>query len=527
MTVNPIQLEVFKNRFASIAEEMGVALQRTGFSPNIKERRDFSCALFDADGEMIAQAEHIPVHLGSMPLSVQAAIAAVRFEPGDMAILNNPFQGGTHLPDITLVAPVFAADGAAPCFYVANRAHHADVGGMSAGSMPMSSSIFQEGVIIPPLKFVEAGKVNEALLEFFLANVRTPHEREGDFAAQMMANLTGVRRLQALVLTHGLETCALYASALLDYAERVTRQAISALPDGSYFFEDYLDDDGQGAQDIKIAVRLTIDGDRAIVDFSESADQVRGSVNAVRAIGLSAALYVFRCLTTTLALAAIPTNAGCLRPLNVITRKGSIVDANFPAAVAAGNVETSQRLVDAILGALAQAAPELIPAASEGTMNNLTIGGWDPRKNRPFSYYETMGGGMGGSAAGPGASGVQSHMTNTLNTPIEALEFAYPFLVREYALRRGSGGAGKNPGGDGLIREIELLAEAELTILSERRRNAPYGLQGGAPGKRGRNTVLGGKTFEELGGKANILLAPGERVRIETPGGGGFGAKKA
>lgn len=526
MTVNPILLEVFKNRFASIAEEMGVALQRTGFSPNIKERRDFSCALFNAGGEMIAQAEHIPVHLGSMPLSVRAAIDAVRFEPGDMVILNNPFQGGTHLPDITLVAPVFSAQGpeaaAEPCFYVANRAHHADVGGMSAGSMPMSSSIFQEGVIIPPLKFVARGKVNEPLLEFFLANVRTPHEREGDFAAQMMANLTGVRRLEALVATHGLRVCQFYASALLDYAERITRQAIAGLPDGVYDFEDLLDDDGQGAQDIRIAVRLTIAGDNATIDFSGSAKQVRGSVNAVRAIGLSAALYVFRCLTPD----AIPTNAGCLRPLNVVTEPGSVVDALFPAAVAAGNVETSQRLVDAILGALAQAAPELIPAASEGTMNNLTIGGFDPVKQRPFSYYETMGGGMGGSAAGPGASGVQSHMTNTLNTPVEALEFAYPFLVREYSLRRGSGGRGAHPGGDGLIREIELTAEAEVTVLSERRRNPPYGLQGGQPGRCGRNAAIRGELVEELGGKCNIRLAVGERIRIETPGGGGFGEEE-
>jgi len=525
VTVNPILLEVYKNRFASIAEEMGVALQRTSFSPNIKERRDFSCALFNGQGEMVAQAEHIPVHLGSMPLSVRAAMDAIRFRPGDMAILNNPFQGGTHLPDITLVAPVFAPHspaGSPPCFYVANRAHHADVGGMSAGSMPMSTSIFQEGVIIPPLKFVDAGEVNQSLLQFFLANVRTPHEREGDFAAQMMANLTGVRRLQALVATHGLETCHFYASALLDYAERITRQAIAALPDGSYAFEDMLDDDGQGNTDIRIQVRVDIRGDGARIDFSGSAPQTRGSVNAVRAIALSAALYVFRCLTP----GSIPTNAGCLRPLEIVTEHGSIVDAAFPAAVAAGNVETSQRLVDVILGALAKAAPAIVPAASEGTMNNLTIGGFDPAKGRAFSYYETMGGGMGASASGPGASGVQSHMTNTMNTPVEALEFAYPFVVREYCLRRGSGGAGQHKGGDGLVREIELTAEAEATILSERRRNAPYGLAGGQPGKPGRNTAIIGGEELELGGKCSLRLFPGDRLRLETPGGGGFGGKE-
>jgi N-methylhydantoinase B len=517
--LSPILLEVFKNRYASIAEEMGVALQRTGFSPNIKERRDFSCALFDAKGDMIAQAEHIPVHLGSMPLSVRAAMESAEFRPGDMIMLNNPFQGGTHLPDITLVAPVFAPGARRPAFHVANRAHHADVGGMSPGSMPISTSIFQEGIIIPPVKIVEGGEVNRELMRFFLANVRTPQEREGDFAAQMMANLTGARRLAALIESHGLDVCHAYASALLDYAERITRQAIAAMPGGVYRFEDALDDDGQGNTDIRIALTLSIEGDSATLDFSESGPQTRGSVNAVRAIALSAALYVFRCLIP----GHIPTNAGILRPLTVITKPGTIVDALHPAAVAAGNVECSQRIVDVILGALAKAAPERIPAASEGTMNNLTVGGFDPSRGRAFSYYETMGGGMGGSAAGPGASGVQSHMTNTMNTPVEALEYAYPFLVRRYALRKGSGGKGLHPGGDGLIREIMLTAEAEATVLSERRGRGPYGLGGGEPGRPGVNVVSAEGGERALGGKFSARLRPGDAIRIETPGGGGWG----
>jgi N-methylhydantoinase B len=518
MNVNPILLEVFKNRFSSIAEEMGVTLMRTGFSPNIKERRDFSCAIFNETGEMIAQAAHIPVHLGSMPLSVQAAIATVPMGEGDMVILNDPFKGGTHLPDITLVAPVYA-DGDSPAFYVANRAHHADVGGMSAGSMPIASSLFQEGIIIPPLKFVEKGKVDPKLLGFFLNNVRTPVEREGDFAAQVMANITGIRRTGELISKYDLETSAFYGRALIDYAEAVTRRTIAAIPDGCYEFEDRMDDDGLSDRPVLIRVRITVHGDSATLDFSDADPQTKGSINAVRAITLSAALYVFRSLIRQ----DIPTNAGGLRPLEVITRKGSIVDAVFPAAVAGGNVETSQRIVDVILGALAQALPDKIPAASQGTMNNITIGGHDPRKGKPFAYYETLGGGMGGSASGPGESAVHSHMTNTLNTPIEALEYAYPFLVTEYAIRRGTGGAGKHPGGSGLVREIRLLAEAEVTVLSERRRYRPYGLHGGGEGRPGANIVERNGNKEQMKSKFSTNLGAGDSIRIETPGGGGFG----
>ncbi|GAB6060798.1 hydantoinase B/oxoprolinase family protein [Desulfonatronum parangueonense] len=520
MTLNPILLEVFKNRFSSIAEEMGMALMRTAFSPNIKERRDFSCALFDARGEMVAQAAHIPVHLGSMPLSVQAAMAEP-MGPGDMVVLNDPFKGGTHLPDITLVAPVFAEGGAEPEFYVANRAHHADVGGMAAGSMPLSTSIFQEGVIIPPLKLVEAGQIDGKLLRFFLNNVRTPQEREGDFSAQIMANMTGVRRTRELLAKYDPETVRFYAQALNDYAETMTRDAVARIPVGTYRFEDRMDDDGLGRQDIAIRLEMTADGRQIVLDFSATDAQVPGPVNAVRAITLSACLYVFRCLVRE----SISANAGCLRPLTVITRPGTLVDAVFPAAVAGGNVETSQRIVDVILGALAQALPETIPAASQGTMNNISIGGFDPRRNRPFAYYETLAGGMGASRHLPGASAVHAHMTNTLNTPVEALEYAYPFLVTEYSIRRRSGGAGRQSGGDGLTREILLEAPAEVTVLAERRTRGPYGVQGGESGLPGRNILIRNGIPETMPGKFSTQVAAGDAVRVETPGGGGHGAK--
>ena len=520
MEVNPVLLELFKNRFSSIAEEMGVTLNRTAFSSNIKERRDFSCAIFDREGEMIAQAAHIPVHLGSMPMSVKSAISAVDLEEGDMVVTNDPFKGGTHLPDITLVAPVFDDDKTL-AFYVANRAHHADVGGMSPGSMPLSTSIYQEGIILPPVKIVEKGKVDRKIMDIFLSNVRTPEEREGDFAAQIMANITGVKRAVELIRKYTLNTVDLYARALMDYAERVTRKTISAIPDGVYIFEDFLDDDGMGSKRIRIHVSVTIKGDSALLDFSESASQVRGSVNAVYSITLSAALYVFRSLIA----ANIPTNAGCLRPVKVLTRKGSIVDALFPSAVAGGNVETSQRIVDVILGALSKALPEFVPAASQGTMNNVTIGGIDPRNGRPFAYYETISGGMGAVPWRDGESAVHSHMTNTLNTPVEALEYGYPLFVSQYSIRRGSGGTGLYKGGDGVVREIRVLSDAEVTVLSDRRMLSPYGCYGGGPGFSGKNILIRKGKIEEMPGKFSATLTSGDIVRIETPGGGACGSR--
>lgn len=522
MNVNPILLQVFRNRFVAIAEEMGVTLGRTAFSPNIKERRDYSCALFDDSGDMVAQAAHIPVHLGSMPLSVKAAIDAREMQAGDMVMLNDPFAGGTHLPDITLVAPVFVDGHERPAFYVANRAHHSDVGGMTPGSMPVATSIFQEGLIMPPTKIVSCGKIDRNLFNLLLRNVRTPQEREGDFSAQLMANLTGIERCRQLVEKYGLELTRAYAGYLNDYSERLLRQTIAAIPDGTYQFEDRLDSDGFSAQPVPLKLRLTIAGDRAELDFCDCSPQVKGSVNAVYAITLSAVLYVFRCLIRE----DVPTNAGIARPLTLHTEPGTVVDARFPAAVAGGNVETSQRIIDLVLGALAQAIPEQIPAASQGTMNNTSIGGLDPRSGQPFSYYETLAGGCGASSDQDGASAVHSHMTNTLNTPAEALEYAYPFRVTRYSLRPDSGGKGKHCGGDGLIREIELLVEAEVTVLSERRETAPYGLAGGNNGQPGRNLLVTAEGEQPLPGKITTRLRKGERLRIETPGGGGWGKKE-
>ncbi len=520
--MTPILLEVFKNRFASISEEMGVTLTRTAFSPNIKERRDLSCAIFGKNGEMIAQAAHIPVHLGSMPLSVKAAIRDCDLHKNDMVVLNDPFKGGTHLLDITIVAPVVVPGSKRPVFYTANRAHHSDIGGMSSGSMPLSRSLYQEGLIIPPLKIIRNSQLDTSLMRFILNNVRTPVEREGDFAAQFMANWTGINRIQELIAKYGLETVTKYAEGLIDYSERIMSQVIADIPDGQYEYTDYMDDDGLGTKDIPIKLRLEIRGEQARLDFRQSADQVPGSINAVRSITLSSVLYVFRSLVAY----DIPTNNGCIRPIEVLTRPGSILEADFPAAVAGGNVETSQRIVDVILGALAQAIPDRIPAASQGTMNNVAIGGMDKRNNTVFSYYETLAGGMGASKWGPGEHGVHSHMTNTLNTPIEALEYSYPFRVLRYCLRRGSGGQGEHRGGDGLIREIELLTDAEVTVLSERRRHPPYGLHGGQPGRTGRNCIVSQKEVKEKGGKFRANLQAKDKICIETPGGGGYNKGK-
>ena len=520
---DPIQLELFKNRFASIAEEMGVVLRRTAYSPNIKERLDFSCALFDSTGQMIAQAAHIPVHLGAMPISVKTAIERLTFKPGDTVILNDPFAGGSHLPDITMITPVFVGEAeteSSELFgFVASRAHHADVGGMTPGSMPLSTEIFQEGIIIPPLKLVEAGKLNQGVMDLLLANVRTAEERAGDLRAQLAANRKGVERLVEIIERYGQVEVAHYMTGLLAYAERMTRALLADLPDGTYEFTDYLDSDGIDPEPVEISVTITIAGDEATVDFSRSASQVKGSVNSVYAVTLSATLYVFRALIGL----DIPANSGCLAPIRLIAPAGTVVNARPPAAVAGGNVETSQRITDVLLGALAQASPERVPAASQGTMNNTLIGGWNPERERPYTYYETIGGGMGAGPDAPGADAIQCHMTNTLNTPIEALEYAYPFRVHRYEIRRGSGGTGRHKGGDGIRREIELLHEAQLTLLTERRRFAPYGASGGEPGQIGRNILLRDDREIELPGKTTQTLQKGDILRIETPGGGGFG----
>ncbi len=514
---DPIMLEVFKNKLSAIAEEMGVLLQRTAFSPNIKERKDFSCAIFDNQGRLVSQAAHIPVHLGSMPLSVKSALKLVNFEEGDAVILNDPYRGGTHLPDITLISPVFIEG--KPAFFVANRAHHADVGGISSGSMPLSSSIFQEGLVIPPVKLIEKGKIKKEIIQIIKSNTRTPEEREGDLFAQISANQTGIKRLKELVSSYSLQTVLQYMDALNGYSEKMMRNRIKQIPDGTYMFHDYIEDDGLGNKDIKISVEITVSKDEVILDFTKSSPQTEGGVNAVRAITVSAVYYVFRSLIK----GDIPTNDGCFRPINVITKKGTVVDCTHPFPVSAGNVETSQRIVDVVLGALSKAVPEEIPAASQGTMNNLTIGGINPETGKPFTYYETIGGGMGASSKSDGESAVQSHMTNTLNTPVEAVEFEYPFRVEKYCIRKGSGGEGLFKGGDGIIRSIKLLSDAEVTVISERRKIPPYGLFGGKSGEVGRNEVIhrGRKIVE--GGKFSKKLKKGDVITIYTPGGGGYG----
>jgi N-methylhydantoinase B len=515
---NPVRLEVFKQLFAAVAEEMGEVLMRTGFSPNIKERRDFSCAVFDAAGDTIAQAEHLPVHLGSMPQSVRAALDAHTFSPGDVVMLNDPYAGGTHLPDITLVAPIFVAGHPHPVFYAANRAHHADVGGIAPGSLSLASEIYQEGIILPPVKICRGGDLDDGLLSVFLRNVRTPDERRGDLLAQLAANRIGIKRVERYVARYGLDEVAAYGAALQDYAERVTRSLLAELPDCEVHSLDYLDDDGLGTCDLPIALALRIQGDAAIFDFTGTAPQVAGSLNAVAAITLSAVTYALRLAVSE----DIPTNAGSLRPISLIAPEGTLVNARPPAAVAGGNVETSQRIVDVALAALAQVLPERIPAASQGTMNNITFGPVAP--SSAFAYYETIGGGAGGGPSWPGTSGVQVHMTNTLNTPIEALERALPVRIEQYAIRHGSGGTGHFAGGDGIVRTFHFLREVEVSLLTERRRHAPYGLAGGQPGAMGENTLrLPDGSEERLPGKLRRTLLAGSRLTIATPGGGGWG----
>jgi len=517
---DPIELELFRHLLVSIAEEMGAVLRKTSFSANIKERRDYSCAVYDADGETVAMGDHMPVHLGAMPLSVQHATQAFDLQPGDVAILNDPFRGGTHLPDITAVSGVFLKKGnRKPAFYVANRAHHADVGGMSPGSMPLAREIYQEGIRIPPVLLVRQGRMDRELLDLILANVRTPVEREGDLLAQIMAIKRGEQRLLELTAKYGLPTLRRNMAALKDYSERMIRSAIRRLPAGTYRAEDYLDNDGITERPVKIAATVTIHADRATIDFTGSDPQVEGSVNANYAVAVSASTYVFRCLVHE----DIPYTSGVMRPLEVIAPSGLVVSAQAPAAMAAGNVETSQRITDVILAALAKAAPALIPAASSGTMNNLTFGGRDRERGCAFAYYETIAGGMGASAVSDGASATHTHMTNSWNTPVEAFEHLYPLRIRSYRIRSGSGGGGKHRGGDGIVREYEFLTRADVTILSDRRERGPYGLLGGKPGARGRNSLEHGRTTTSIPGKARFEVEPGDVLRIESPGGGGYG----
>ncbi len=522
--LSPVEIEVFRHRLAAVAEEMGVVLRRSGFSANVKERRDYSCALFDPNGQLVAQAAHIPVHLGSMQLAVDAALSQHELAPGDVVALNDPFAGGTHLPDLTLVAPVYRARARQPVAFVAARAHHADVGGSFPGSMGLAEEIYQEGLRLPPVRLVRAGRLCEDVWRLFEANTRVAHERRGDLFAQLAALRIGATRLRALAARVGTPQLHAAMASLQDYSERRLRAVIRHLPDGVFRACDYLDDDGMGNVDLPIAVAVIVSGDEITFDFSHSAPQTRGGVNANLAVTWAAVLYCLQLLGQ----GEIPPNAGLMRPVQLIAPEGTIVHARFPAAVAAGNVETSQRIVDVILRALAQAAPGIVPAASCGSMNNVTVGGVVPGTAVQFAYYETIGGGAGGGPRRAGASGLHTHMTNTMNTPVEALEAHFPLRVTRYAMRHGSGGSGYHPGGDGIVREIEALVPVTATLLSERRRHRPWGLWGGRGGQPGRNWLrrykARGKAQElPLPSKVTVNLMPGDRLRVETPGGGGWG----
>ncbi len=510
MSVDPTTLEVARNRLAAIADEMGVVLRHTSLSPNIKERADCSAAVFTPDGEMLAQAEHIPVHLGSMPASVAACLEAFDPVPGAQYAVNDPFAGGTHLNDLTLAAPVFA--GSVLVGWVANRAHHADVGGEAPGSMPAHAvTLDQEGHRVSPTLAVSDGRWVEEFAEPFIAASRTPWERRGDLAAQTGANAVGAQRLVELADIEGLHRFREVSTALLSYGERRMAAAISDLPDGEYSFEDFME---HGEEDVAIRVRVVIEREHLSADFNASDDQVAANFNAVQAVTRSCLYYAVRVATDP----TIPANGGCYRNLELLSRPGSIVDASSPAAVAAGNVETAQRIADVLLGAMAQAAPDRVPAASQGTMNNVLIG------NDEFTYYETVAGGQGGRPGRAGQSGIHTGMTNTENTPIESLDAHYPFRVTRYTLRRESGGAGRYPGGEGIEREIRFDSAATLSLMGERRRNRPWGLAGGEPGAAGEDWLIRPDgSRERLPGKVTIEVEPGDRLLVLTPGGGGWG----
>ncbi len=524
--MDAINLSIFANRIDAICGEMGATLQKTAFSPNIRDRLDYSCAIFDAKGALCAQAAHIPVHLGSMAFAMSAVVSAFDWCDGDMMVLNDPFKGGTHLPDVTLVAPLFIDNGLIG--FVVNRAHHADIGSDTPGSMPLSSSLLEEGIIIEPALIVKNGTIVKSYFDDLMKNMRNPKQSEGDFIAQIAANRRGLSRLAALIQKMGADEYQRNLQYLNQYAARLAKKSLSEIADGDYYFEDVLDDDGQGNVDIVIKARVRFESGNALVDFTGSAEQVAGNINCPLSVTAAAVYYVFRCLMPP----QTPACAGSFQNIQIIAPEHSVVNADFPAAVAAGNVETSTRIVDVVLGALANALPEKIPAASHGSMNNLamgSVGGYggddsvDSNNEQcpAWDYYETIGGGMGASAISDGQDAVQTHMTNTLNTPIEALEMKYPLRVLRYEIRQNSAGAGKFKGGNGLIREYEFLAPAQVTILSERRTQQPWGLQGGESARAGVNTY----NEKGIAAKASFNVKQGDRVVIATAGGGGYGKK--
>lgn len=507
--MSPIELGILISRVEAICNEMGVVLRQAAFSPNIKDRLDLSCALFDCRGALFSQAAHIPVHLGSMAYAMADIVDGVDWSEGDVLALNDPYLGGTHLPDVTLVSPLFI-EGDIVAF-VANRAHHANIGAESPGSMPLSTSLEEEGLIIPPTLIVRGGQVVHEEMER-LSGIEGA-DMAGDFAAQISANRVGLDRLAHLVNKLGKNQFLSGIDEINDYGERLARNTLMEIPEGNWQFTDYMDDDGCGTEDVAIHVSVGVSANGIKVDFTGTADEVGGNINCPLSVAAAAVFYGFRCLLPD----HTPACAGTFQFVEVHAPEGCLVNARRPAAVVAGNVETSMRIVDTVLGALAQALPDKIPAASQGTMNNIAMGNHE--SNRPWDYYETVAGGMGAHGAGDGLSGVQSHMTNTLNTPIESLEMHYPLRIREYSVRRGSGGNGRYHGGDGLVREFEFLESAGVTLITERRRHAPWGLADGKAGKPGMNWLDG----KALPGKCQLSLRAGQVLRVETPGGGGFG----
>ncbi len=517
MQLNPFELEIFKNQLSTIAEEMGTVLIRSAFSPNIKERRDISCALFNSKGEMIAQAAHIPVHLGSMSFSTKSVLDEKSIEKGDIFILNDPFKGGTHLPDITCIAPVFINEKLE--YLVASRAHHADVGGKSPGSMPLSTSIHDEGIIIPPTKIYKKGKLDSKLFKEIIEKTRDPQEREGDFRAQISSLEIGKQRLLKTIKKHSLSKINIASDGLMDYSEKIMRNVISNIPDGFYDFTDFLDDDGAGTKDISIKTKIEVNGSNVTVDFRGSSKKVKGCLNAPLSVTTAAVVYCFQCLAPP----ELPLNSGPLRAIKIIVDGDSILNAKYPSAVVGGNVETSQRVVDTVFGALSKAIPEKVQAASAGTMNNITFGGINPATGNEFTYYETIGGGMGGRSGFNGVNAVQTHMTNTLNTPIESIERELPIMIESYSIKQSSGGSGKYRGGNGIIREYKFLEDAEVNLITERRTHLPWGINGGENGSEGKNTLVIDGKEKELPAKCSLNVKKNNIIRIETPGGGGWG----
>ena len=509
--MDPVDLAVFASRMEAVCGEMGAALRRAAFSPNIRDRLDFSCAVFDGDGRLAAQAAHIPVHLGSMAYAMRDLVGRFDWQDGDAVLLNDPYLGGTHLPDVTVIAPCFL-DGVLQGF-AANRAHHADIGAEAPGSMPMSRTLRDEGLILPPQLICRAGQVDEARLEGIVNATRSPQDMRGDLLAQVHVNQRGCERLQERIRESGAAAYVQALEALNAYGREVAHQAFRAIPDGAYTATEWMEDDGLSHADIRLQVCVRAQDGRMAVDFEGTDAQVDGPINCPLSVTAAGVYFAFRSLMPAYA----PACAGSFEAIELQAPAGCLLHAQPPAAVAAGNVETSMCVAELVLAALRQALPERIPAAGQGTMNNFAAGASSPAA---WAYYETLAGGAGAHAGGPGQSGRHTHMTNTRNTPVEVLEQTYPMRVRRYALRRGSGGAGRHAGGDGVVREFEFLDAAQFSLLTERRRLAPAGADGGADGAVGRNRL----NDADLPGKCTRAVAAGDRVTIETPGGGGWGA---